>query len=108
MLDYQDLVKQIVDAEQEAQTIAEDAEKQRADREARLAAESASIREATMDRARAKVDQARKDVDASVKADLERWEQRLNTVMNKVNTAERENRSEWVNTLFGMIVEGQS
>ena len=108
MLDYQDLVKQIVDAEQEAQTIAEDAEKQRADREARLTAESVSIRDAAMDRARARVEEARKDVDASVRADLGRWEQRLNTVMNKVNTAERENRSEWVNTLFSMIVEGQS
>ena len=108
MLDYQDLVNQIKDAEQEAQTIADDTEKQRMDRGAKLEAESVSIRTAAMDQARAKVEEARKDVEASAKATLASWEQRLNTVTEKVNATEQKNHQVWVDTLFRMIVEGQS
>lgn len=104
-MDYQDLVRQIVDAERNAQAIARDTQERQAAQEAELLAEAASIRETAMARAREMVESARQRIDAEAAADLARWDQRLDAAMAAVESADRKHRQDWVVTLFQMIVE---
>ena len=104
-MDYQDLVRQIVDAERSAQAISRETKERQAAQEAGLQAEAASIREAAMARARETVESARQRIDAEAEADLARWDQRLEAAMAAVESADRKHRQDWVITLFQMIVE---
>lgn len=104
-MEYQDLVKEIIEAERGAQELARETREQQEAREASLRAEAAAIRTAAMDRAKAKVEAARRDIDAAAAADLERWDGRLAAAMATVESADRKYRQNWVETLFRMIVE---
>ena len=104
-MEYQDLVRQIIEAERGAQELARETRERQAGEEASMREEAAAIREAAMERARAKVDAASREINAAAEADLQRWDQRLAAAMARVESSDRKYRQNWVETLFRRIVE---
>ncbi|MCI2057830.1 MAG: hypothetical protein LKJ80_01330 [Oscillibacter sp.] len=105
-MEYLSLVNQIIQAEHNAKSIAQEAAERAPVLEEELQREKDALRTSAMNRAREKAAEAENRIRAGAENDLRLWDEKLVESTSKVEAADEKYRENWVDTLFSMIVKG--
>ncbi len=103
-MEYLDMVRQIVAAEHNAKTLAEEGRRQQEQLQAGLEGEIDRLRADYMERARRRVELVEQTERAGAEETIARLDEKQRQAMKRVETVYEQNREAWADTLFSLIV----
>ena len=103
-MDYAEMVKQILAAEQGAKALADEAQEKEQQLQESLDQEIDAMRQDYMARANQRLEEVRATETAAAEGKRRQMDERLDQAMQTVEAAYEKNKEQWVGTLFTMIV----
>ena len=103
-MEHIDLINRIIEAEQRARELSDEARDKRAGMFTELEAAAADMRGSYLERAHARIEKVREFEDEFTRETLEGLEKTFNEDMISIETAFERNHDKWVDELFVMIV----
>ncbi len=103
-MEYAKLISQILSAEENARSITREVQEKQAALEEELRQEKEAIHAAYLERAAKKVESIRAEAERRSQRELEAQDQRLHSLVERIERAYQKYGDNWVNTLFHQIV----